>query len=346
MPSKLIRNKENKSLPSRWRFKHGAYYFRVPEGLTAFWGGKREFRLGKTLDEAYRTWAEKLVIQVNAKTMSELFDRYALEVIPHKAATSQESNIHSLSKLRPFFGRMLITSVKPIHAYQYRDLRGREGKKAANMDHEVLSHCFTKAIEWGLVESHPIIKNVKKFSTPARTNYVKDWQLEEALKVASPFVKTYVHLKMLTGLRQGDMLSIKISDLKNDGIHVTPRKTANSSGKSLIIEWTPELKKSINEIMMIRKKVSSTWLFHTYLGEPYIKENGKTCGFKSIWKRFMDKALKKTKLDKRFPENDLRAKVASDDDDIAHASKLLGHTTAEITKRVYRRKPERVKPAR
>ena len=39
----------------------------------------------------------------------------------------------------------------------------------------------------------------------------------------------------------------------------------------------------------------------------------------------------------------LRAKVASDTD-IEHAQKLLGHSSSEITKRIYRRKAERVKP--
>ena len=346
MPSKLIRNKENKGLPARWRYKHGAYYFRVPDGLKAFWGNKSEFRLGKTLDEAYRTWSEKLDFQRNAKNMGELFDRYALEIIPKKAPKSQESNKISIRKLKPVFGHMLIESVKPVHIYQYKDMRGREGKSAANRDLEVLSHAFTYAIEWGFIESHPMIKNVKKFSLPANDRYVEDWELEEALKVASPFIKAYIEIKIITALRQGDILSLKLSDLTDEGIYVTPRKTKKITNKSLLIEWTPDLHLAIENAMQLRRKDNSPWLFHTNTGKPYVKEDGKTCGFKSIWKRFMTKALNETKLVTRFSEHSLRAKVASDMEDLKHASKLLGHTSEELTKRVYRRKAEKVKPAR
>ena len=346
MPSKLIRNKENKGLPARWRYKHGAYYFRVPEGLRSFWGGKSEFRLGKTLDEAYKTWSEKLDLQINAKTMAELFDRYSLEVIPSKADKTQESNNHSIRKVRPVFGHMLINNVKPKHIYQYRDLRGRDGKKAANMDLEVLSHCFTKAIEWGLLEKHPMMKNVNKFVIDPDDRYVEDWELEESLKVATPFMKAYINLKLLTALRQGDILSLKLSDLNEDGIYVMPRKTKRETKKALNIDWSPALHAAIEEAKKIRKKPDSPYLFHTNIGEPYIKENGNTSGFKSAWRRFMKKALKETKLEESFSEHSLRAKVATDLDDIHHASSLLGHSSLEITKRVYRRKAERVKPAR
>ena len=325
------RKQENRGLPARWRVKHGAYYYRVPDDLIELWDGKKEYRLGKTLNEAYRVWAEKLELYADAKTMAELLDRYALEVIPTKAYKSQESNNHSIRKLKPVFGHMPIGSVKPKHVYQYRDKRGREGKRAANMDIEVLSHCFTKAIEWGLTENHPIKGKVRKFSTPPRRRYIEDWEIEEALTVASPFIRNYIRLKLLIGLRRGDMLSIKLSDLKDDGIHVTPRKTAHSSGKSLIIVWSDELRLAIDEIKKVRKKINSIWLFHTNKGQPYIKEDGTANGFDSIWRRFINKALKETKLQDRFTEHDLRAKVASDAE-VNHAQQLLGHNSSEIPK--------------
>ena len=62
-----------------------------------------------------------------------------------------------------------------------------------------------------------------------------------------------------------------------------------------------------------------------------------------MWQRFMKKVLDKTKVTERFTEHDLRAKVASDTS-IEHAQKLLGHSSPEITNRVYRRKGEIIKP--
>ena len=59
----------------------------------------------------------------------------------------------------------------------------------------------------------------------------------------------------------------------------------------------------------------------------------------------MSRALERTKLDERFQEKALRKKVASDID-LDHARPLLGHTTAEPTRRHYRLRGERVKPAK
>ena len=337
------RNQENRGLPRRWRYKHGAYYYRPPAEQIELWDGKQEFRLGKSLNEAYRVWSERLELHSEAKIMAELFDRYDYEVVPLKAPKSQESNRISLRKLRPVFGHMPIGTVKPMHVYKYRDLRGKDGKTAANRDLEVLSHAFTKAIEWGLCENHPMIGKVKKFSTPPRTRYIEDWEINEALKVASSFLQSYISLKLLTGLRRGDLLSIKLSDIKEDGLHVKPRKTSTTTGKKLIIELTTELDETLQEIRSQAKKVVSIWLFHTRTGQPYIKPNGSCNAFDSMWQRFMRKALTKTKLSERFTEHDLRAKVASDTE-IEHAQRLLGHATSEITDRIYRRKANKVKP--
>ena len=132
------------------------------------------------------------------------------------------------------------------------------------------------------------------------------------------------------------------TDIQEDGIHITPRKTANTTGKRFIIEWSPELKDAVDQVMKLRKKILSVWLFHTNRGQPYIKENGSANDFDSIWQRFMKKALEKTDLKERFTEHDLRAKVASDIEH-EHALQLLGHSNIEITERVYRRKATLIK---
>ncbi len=337
------RKKENKSLPKRWRFKHNAYYYRVPLGQEHLWDDKKEFRLGKTEPEAYRVWASRIELYSHAQTVGELLERYVIEVIPHKASKSQESNLYSIKVLMPVFGSMAIIAIKPMHVYKFMDLRGKQGKTAANRDLEVLSHAFSKAIEWGLCETHPIKGKVKKFSTPPRTRYIENWEIEEALKVANPFLLAYINLKLMLGLRRGDMLSIKISDLKEVGIHVTPRKTQTTTGKSMIIEWSDELREAVKRIRSLPCKVGSIWLFHTRSGKPYITEDSKANAFDSLWQRFMKKVLIETNVTERFTEHDLRAKVASDTE-IEHARQLLGHSSSEITNKVYRRKADVIKP--
>lgn len=45
-------------------------------------GRKKQFRLGNTLPDAYRVWADRLATLDDAKTIGELLDRYALQVVP------------------------------------------------------------------------------------------------------------------------------------------------------------------------------------------------------------------------------------------------------------------------
>ena len=73
------RKAENKGLPARWRFLHGAYYYQVPVGCEAQREGKQLFRLGKTLPEAYKVWADRLGGAGSAvKTIDQLLDRVPL----------------------------------------------------------------------------------------------------------------------------------------------------------------------------------------------------------------------------------------------------------------------------
>lgn len=141
---------------------------------------------------------------------------------------------------------------------------------------------------------------------------------------------------------------MRTAALKSDGIHVTPSKTAKSSGKSSIYEWDQEgiLKTVVNECLTARPVDISPYLFCTAKGECYIKANGKANGFDSIWGRFMDRVLNETAVSERFQERDLRAKCATDAESLEHARSLLSHASEATTKRIYRRAPERVKPGK
>lgn len=349
MPPKR-RNPENKGLPSRWKFQHGAYYYRVPPGLEPLWDGKQFYRLGKTLPEAYQIWAERIVEKEKSSTVGKLLDRYALEVVPTKAPTTQANNLIFIRALRAAFGEFPLTAVKPKHVYQYVD--ARTAKISAHREIEVLSHAFTKAVQWGYIDRHPFKGEVRLEGEKPRTRYVEDWELVEALalpatrkKGSVEMIQAYMKIKLLTGLRRGDLLRLSVANLQGDGLYVTPGKTAKTSGKRLIIEWSDELRAAVEEAKKARP-VISPFLFCNRRGECYVKEDCTANGWDSIWQRFMDRLLEETKIELRFTEHDIRAKCASDAETLAHAQQLLAHADGRTTERVYRRKPERVKPLR
>lgn len=355
-----MRNKENRGLPARWRLYHGAYYYRVPPGQEHQWGGKTQFRLGASLPEAYAVWAKRMEEPETAETIADLLDRYALRVVPEKAVKTRASNAVAIKRLRAVLGNVSITEVKPRLIYQYvehrsvkhTDEQGRVtgGRVAAHREVEVLSHAFTKAVEWGLLDRHPFKGEIELRGEKPRVRYVEDWEIVECLSLDSRrkagsvlAIQAYIRLKLLTGLRQGDLLRLRIEHLKEDGIHVQPSKTANSTGKRMIFDWTPERRAAVALCKAARAVANSQWLFCNRWGECYVNESiGEARGWKAMWQRFMERVLAETNVREAFTEHDLRAKAGSDAGSLERAMQLLGHADAAITSRVYRRKPERI----
>jgi len=81
---------------------------------------------------------------------------------------------------------MTIKQFRPVHAYQYRGKRSKNAPTAANRELEIISHAFTKAIEWGALEDHPMIGGkFRKNHSPPRKRYVEDWEIVETLGLSA-----------------------------------------------------------------------------------------------------------------------------------------------------------------
>lgn len=358
-----IRRSENKGLPERWRFRYGAYFYRVPPGLERQWDNKTEFRLGTSLVEAYREWSRRLGEIEKKETLGHLFDRYLLEVTPTKAAASQTQDAVQAAALRKVFGDMRISDLTPQDVYRYVDQRSKKsvnengktvgGRTVARQEKAFLSAACTKAVMWGYVENHPFKGEVVLEGEAPRDRYVEDWEIVEFLSLDSRrkkgsvrVIHAYTKIKLLTGMAKSDLLRIEMSHLKDDGIHNQRHKTKKSTGKRTIYEWTPALQAAVQEAKEARPALSN-FLFCTRKGLGFFNEKtGTASGWDSMWQRYMDRVLEETKVTERFTEHDLRAKCASDAESAEHASKLLAHADVKTTNRIYRRKPERVKPSK
>jgi integrase len=140
--------------------------------------------------------------------------------------------------------------------------------------------------------------------------------------------------KLLTGLRKGEFLRIKLNQIKDDGIHVHIHK----SKKDIVIEWSPKLHEAYRNTRQLKRPINGLYLFTTRKGQPYTDS-----GFSSIWQRKMKAALKAEVIKERFRDHDLRGKTGSDTD-LQHASELLAHSDKKITEQHYRRQAAKVKP--
>lgn len=349
--SERRRNPENVGLPTRWRRLKNAYYYKVPEGQESSWDGKKLFRLGKTMSEAYRNWIARTGTVRNCTKVGELLEEYAMLVIPEKAPASHGVQLAYMKRLKRVFGEMLLDDVRPKDIYAFSKSCLMEGKTRGRGEIEVLSHAFSKAVEWGYIDRHPFLGQVRIPAPPPRDRYIEDWEVEEMFTIkckrkkgSVAMVQAYLRLKMMTGMSRGDLLRLTDANLTERGILIQRHKTMKRTGKRTLYCWTPELHAAVDAVVAVRP-CYSRMLFCNTKAMPYVnEETGRSEGFSSIWDRFVTRVLKETKVKRRFTDHDFRAKAASDAQSAEHARALLSHADINTTNRVYRRKPEEVMP--
>jgi len=297
----------------------GKYYFADPD--TEKW-----IPLGADLTTALAQYA-KLRGPNPLHSMADLFDRYVLEVLPHKAARTQHDQLHQMPKLRAAFGHLLPGELTPRLVIRYRNARAQRSKTQTNQELALLSHVCAVAIEWEAMEWNPC-RDVKKYRLKPRDAYVEDALYLAAYRKAGERARAFMDLALLTSQREGDLRRLAEKDLDKEGMAFRQGKT----GKRLIVIWSPALRAVVARARRIEPHGST--LISTRDGKPYGQS-----AFSSMWQRLM------ARLDReqRFRFNDLRAKSASDDS-LAAATERLGHADPRLTQRVYRRRPARVPP--
>lgn len=315
-------------LPINIHYKHGAYYYVIKRAGKVKWT-----RLGKTESEMYQKLAEIKSGVMNKNTMAAFFNRYKNEVLPSKAENTQKYFLPQLVRLNAVFGHIPANKVTSVMVYQYLDQRGLETQIQANREVALLSTIFNYCIRWGALKFNPC-RDVKKFKEQTRDRYIEDWEYKAIYDAAKPLIQVTMEIAVITGMRQRDILNLRLSDLHDDGLHITTEKT----GTKQIIKWTPDLKAVVKQAKALRKVTSSIYLICNQKGMPYTSS-----GFKSMWQKTMNKALHEKVIRERFTFRDLRPKAASDHED---GTKLLAHTDAKTTKKYYLRKAAVVTPSR
>lgn len=314
-----------KDLPRRMYFEHGAYYFVALD--------KKRTHLGRDFGEAMRAYSAIVQPVVGRLNLGAVMDIYLREKVPTKKPRTQADYLEAITRLRPVFGAMWPEDLAPKHVYQY--LRERTAKVRGNREIAVLSNVMQQAIEMGLVDANPC-KQVRRNAESPRERAVTDADVAAFLPHCPAWLRAYVGLKTLIGLRQGDMLRLGKANERTDGLYVETGKR----GKKLLFNWTPALRAALDECKAIRRRVSTLHLFASRNGTPMTAS-----GFKTAWARAMSKAVEKGV--ESFAENDLRAKVAGEAMDLGQdAASMLGHSTDAVTRRHYIRGTRKVSPLR
>jgi len=236
------------------------------------------------------------------------------------------------------FGDMPYAKIKrtTIRGYldNYRKANGDHAPVAANRHIQYLKSAFNWARErYDAVRDNPCEK-VKLNKEEPRTRYVTDDEYTVAIRYAmeggSPYIAAFMELAVLCRARRKEIAGLTHKHIGREGISLTRNK--GSEGE--ITTWTKRLEGAVSFARALHSSapapIAGAYLIHNKRGQP-INESG----FKSAWRRLMDKV--EAQGGEHFTFHDLKAKGYSD----MKGEQFAGHKSPLMHK-VYNRKLRKI----
>jgi integrase len=264
-------------------------------------------------------------------TLTQCFERYRLEVLPTLAPRTQKDYLRHLKVLEARFGSMHPDELQPKDVGQFLDRP--KGRIQANRQVAVLSAVYAKMVgRWWCAQKNPCL-SVERNPQKRRTRYVTDAEYSAFYQAAPSRLKLAMDLALLTGQRQGDLLSLPFANVSAEGVLFRQGKT----GKRLLVGLSPSLSAVVERARRMQPIGGS--VIRTRRGTPYTSE-----GFRACWQRAMKRAMRRGILQDRFTFHDLRAKCVSDSSTLEAAFERAGHTNMSMTRGTYDRGVRKVTP--
>ncbi len=311
-------------LPARMHRKGGAYYY-VQSSRPRRW-----ISLGSDRVKALISYAqlEQTALDGSLITFGVIAERYRKEVIPLKAYGTQKEYSRAIDALRDVFDSMPLEAIGPEHVRKYLDSRTK--KVTANREIAVLSTIFNRAREWGYTKIANPCQGVHRNRELGRDRYVTDEEYRLLYAHADPILQDAMDLAYYTGQRVGDVLRMKRADIQDGALSVRQAKT--KARLRIAIE---------GELAAVLDRITARAVVGVYL---LTTERGDRLSHRQLRWRF-DRARDAAKVDFQF--RDLRAKAATDMENLEQAQKLLGHATRDMTEHYTKKRAgEKVRPVR
>jgi integrase len=140
--------------------------------------------------------------------------------------------------LNPTFGKLAMTSIKRMDVMRwFTSLSQSSGPYYANRALEILRKIFNCAIDWEVYEGRNPATRIKKNKEVSRTEFVTPDILPRllvALTVCrSRQIRVAILFQLFSGLRPGEVLSLRWEDVDLDGRQFHVRHTKNGSTHTL-----------------------------------------------------------------------------------------------------------------
>lgn len=270
-----------------------------------------------------------------ARTRKEiLFETFAkefLELYSKQNKKSWERDEFSLNHLKNFFKDKTLSDITPDMIEKYKVKRKAEvSPSTVNKELACLKTLFSKAVEWGKIETSPA-KRVKKFKeSNVKERILSSDEARRLIESASPHLKPILILLLNTGMRRNEALSLRWENINfsKGFIFIEDSK----SGKSRTVPMNLSVLEALKEI-----KRSSEFVF-SFPGKKNIKDI--RTSFKSTCEKANIEGITLHSLRHTAASKMVEAGV-----DLVTVSKILGHASIQMTMRYAHPTPENMKLA-
>jgi integrase len=267
-------------------------------------------------------------------TVNQILDRYESKCLPQLAPATARDYRRQIGHLRRAFGERIASELKPRDFGPFLEEKsGKRGWSQRVRQVAILGAAFTQAVRKFYLLDHNVIRDVQLEKGEPRDRLIEDHEFEAVRSQAPLRVQLMMDLALRLGQRQGDLLKLRWSDLRDGYAYFQQGKT----GKRLAIEITPELKRIFGRCWLLPNR--GEYVISRTMGGRFT-----SAGFRALWQKTINAYCRRG--GRRFTYHDIRAMCATKCSTLEEASKLLGHSNPGITKRVYRRGVERVRALR
>ncbi len=262
----------------------------------------------------------------------DTFSKDFLELYSKQNKKSWLRDETSLKNLKRFFRGATIQDIGPEQVERFKAKRKAEVSPATvNRELACLKTMFSKAVEWGKLTANPV-KAVKKFKeNNVQERILNGAEARRLLECAGPGIRPVLIVALNTGMRRNEILSLKWHDVNfiKGFILIEDSK----SGKSRKVPMNATVFETLKSLSR-----SSEYVFFNPETKDHVKDI-KT-GFRAACRRAEIKGLRLHDLRHTAASKMIEAGV-----DLVTVSKILGHSSIQMTMRYAHPTPENMKRA-
>ena len=163
---------------------------------------------------AENQWLDKL--EGEDKTFKELADKYINEYAKLNKRSWQKDQERLNNHLIPFFGEMIVTEITPKAISAYKGYRYKKDISPATINREltIMKHMYTMAVkEWEWCRDNPVKRVRMEKEGPPRDRWLTYEDEKKLLDACPDWLKEIVTFALNTGMRQGEILSLRWKDV-------------------------------------------------------------------------------------------------------------------------------------